>query len=321
MFRIGYRTIKTAIGVAIAISFAQAVGLNSFPSAGIITILCIQVTKKQSLRAAFSRFLACMIAMAFSTLFFEGIGFHPAVIGLMLLFFIPTAVAAKAKEGIVTSSVIILHIYAAGHVTPSLILNETGLIVIGITVALLMNLYMPSVDHTLDKCRDAIEKDFGLIFTKMVLYLRTGSTSWDGKEIIHAGRKISQGKALAFRNLENHVTRPDDIYYTYFKMREKQLETIETMLPLAASIPAGTAYNEELADFIEELSKNVHPYNTSHIYLGKLQEMTDQIHKMPLPESREEFYVQMAMVSLIKELEKYLTLKSVYKGLSRKENG
>ena len=160
MFKIGYRTVKTAIGVTLAISIAQLIGLNSFPSAGIITILCIQVTKKKSLYAAFCRFVACIIAMIYSTIFFEGIAFNPIVIGLMLLVFIPTVVKLNVQEGIVTSSVIILHIYSAGHVTPKLLLNETGLLIIGITVALIMNLYMPSKEKEMKHFQESIERDF-----------------------------------------------------------------------------------------------------------------------------------------------------------------
>ncbi|WP_372869535.1 aromatic acid exporter family protein, partial [Planomicrobium okeanokoites] len=55
---IGYRTLKTAVGVIIAISLAQLLQLEFFVSAGILTILCIQPTKKRSIRAALSRFIA-----------------------------------------------------------------------------------------------------------------------------------------------------------------------------------------------------------------------------------------------------------------------
>lgn len=46
MFKIGYRTLKTALGTALAIYIAQMLGLQNYSAAGIITILCIQVTKK-----------------------------------------------------------------------------------------------------------------------------------------------------------------------------------------------------------------------------------------------------------------------------------
>lgn len=69
-FSIGYRTIKTAVGTAVSILIAQKLGLDNFASAGILTILCIQVTKKKSLRTAWDRFLACVLAMPFAALFF-----------------------------------------------------------------------------------------------------------------------------------------------------------------------------------------------------------------------------------------------------------
>ena len=321
MFKIGYRTIKTALGVTIAIYIAQLFQLHSFPSAGIITILCIQVTKKKSFQAAFYRFLACIIAMFFSTIFFGGLGFNPVIIGLMLLVFIPTVVAIGAKEGIVTSSVIILHIYSAGYVSFDLILNELGLIVIGITVALIMNIYMPSVGKTLKQYQIEIERNFAFIFKKMSLYIRTGKSQWNGKEFMEVQELIQEAKLLAFRDVENHVTKSDDLYYHYFKMREKQFEIIERMLPLVASLPKSVPCAEMIAEFIDDLGEHIHPYNTSYIYLEKLDKMLKDVNDLPLPKSRQEFNEQSSLITLIKELEKYLIIKSVYKGLSRGKKG
>lgn len=69
MFKIGYRTLKTALGTASAIYIAQLLGLHNFVSTGIITILCIQVTKKRSLQASWARFAACILAIVFSYAF------------------------------------------------------------------------------------------------------------------------------------------------------------------------------------------------------------------------------------------------------------
>jgi len=321
MFKIGYRTVKTAIGVTLAISIAQLIGLNSFPSAGIITILCIQVTKKKSLYAAFCRFVACIIAMIYSTIFFEGIAFNPIVIGLMLLVFIPTVVKLNVQEGIVTSSVIILHIYSAGHVTPKLLLNETGLLIIGITVALIMNLYMPSKEKEMKHFQESIERDFKIIMKKMVLYLRTGQSDWDGKELLSVMDHLAKGKVLAYRDVENHVKYYDDVFYQYFIMREKQFEVIENMLSFAAKIPSANPYSTVIANLIEEMSEHIHPYNTAYIYLSKLEGIKEEMKKMDLPVNRDEFDVQTELFHLIREVEKYLVLKNIYKGFSRKKRG
>ena len=141
------------------------------------------MTKKKSLRASWDRILACLIAIVYSILFFEVIAYYPIVIGFIALFFIPTAVMFKASEGIVSSTVIIFHFFSAGHVTFDFVVNELAIIAIGIGIALLANLYMPSLDHEIEKYQKKVEENFKKIFLEIVHYLRVGDSDWDGKEI------------------------------------------------------------------------------------------------------------------------------------------
>ncbi|MDQ0220767.1 aromatic acid exporter family protein [Peribacillus cavernae] len=321
MFKIGYRTIKTALGATVAIIIAQLFGLDNFASAGILAILCIQVTKKKSLKAARSRFFACVLSMAFSSILFAAIAYHPVVIGLILLLFIPTTVALKVNEGIVTSCVIILHFYSAGKVTLDLWLNEVALITIGIGVALIMNLYMPSLENKLISYQEEIEKNFSAILMEIVNYLRTNDSDWDGREITETNRLLAEAKSLAFRDVENHFFREEDIYYHYFKMREKQFEIIERILPLVTNIPTNVKQSGILAQFIGKLSENVHPQNTAIIYLRELEDMRGRFKEMDLPVTREEFESRAALLQLMKEIERYLELKHSFKGLPVKTKG
>ncbi|MFY0782107.1 aromatic acid exporter family protein [Peribacillus simplex] len=317
MFKIGYRTIKTALGVTLAIIIAQMLNLEYFSAAGIITILCIQVTKKKSVYASWHRFLACLIAMAYSFLMFQFIAFHPLIIGLILLIFIPTTVALKINEGIVTSSVIIMHLYGSGDITFSLLINETILIAVGVGVALVMNLYMPSVDKKLLAYQERIETNFSAILMGIVRYLRDNDHTWDGKEITETANLLNQAKSLAFRDVENHFLREEDLYYHYFKMREKQFEIIERILPLVTNIPLVVKQSGIVADFIEDLAENVHPQNTAILYLKKLEEMEIHFRGMALPQTREEFESRAALLQLMKEMERYLLLKHSFKGLPK----
>ncbi|MEP9408055.1 aromatic acid exporter family protein [Peribacillus frigoritolerans] len=317
MFKIGYRTIKTALGATLAIIIAQMLNLEYFSAAGIIAILCIQVTKKKSVYASWHRFLACLIAMAYASLLFQFIAFHPLIIGLILLIFIPTTVALKINEGIVTSSVIIMHLYGSGNITFSLLINETILIAVGVGVALVMNLYMPSVDDKLLAYQESIETNFSAILMGIVRYLRDNDHTWDGKEITETANLLNQAKSLAFRDVENHFLREEDLYYHYFKMREKQFEIIERILPLVTNIPLVVKQSGIVADFIEDLAENVHPQNTAIFYLKKLEEMEIHFRGMALPQTREEFESRAALLQLMKEMERYLLLKHSFKGLPK----
>ncbi|MFS0863426.1 aromatic acid exporter family protein [Fredinandcohnia sp. 179-A 10B2 NHS] len=316
MFKIGYRTIKTALGTTIAISLAKLFDLDSFASAGILTILCIKVTRKKSLQSSWERFLACTVGILFSFLFFEGIGYYPVSIGLLLVFFIPTVVALKAKDGIVTSTVIILHVFSAGNVTMSLIFNELGLIIIGIGVALLVNLYMPSVDKELKKFQVEIEEKFGKVLKEMVHYLRTGESIWDGHEIMDLENLLRRAKNIAYRDVENHLIREENQYYTYFSMRERQFEILQRMLPIITSITHSVEQGHMVANFIDDVRQSIHPGNTARKFLNKLEEMRNTFREMPLPKTREEFETRAALLQFVKEMEEYLIIKSLHKGLN-----
>ncbi|MBN8250328.1 aromatic acid exporter family protein [Priestia flexa] len=312
-YKIGYRTFKTAVGTALAISIAQLIGLEFFPSAGIITILCIQNSQKKSLQSAFDRFVACSISILFSFIFFEGIAYHPAVIGLMLLFFIPLTVILKVNGGIVTSSVILLHIYSLENMTWQIVFNELGLIVVGIGVALLVNLYMPSLDKELRQYQQDIEENFHIMLKEMALYLRRNESTWSGKEIADTAVLLEKAKSLAFRDVENHFVRSENYYYRYFKIREKQLEILERTLPLLTSIDLVVEQRYMIADFIEELSFSIHPGNTAKLFLLKLEQLKESFQCMELPKSREEFEARADLLHFVKEIEQYLIIKQSLK--------
>lgn len=314
-FKIGYRTLKTALGTALAIMIAKYIGLDNYTSAGILTILCIKVTKKRSLRASWDRILACIIAMFFSCLLFELIGYHPIVIGLMLLVFIPVAVMAGAAEGIVSSSVIMIHIYSAGEVTANLLLNELAIVLIGIGIALIMNLYMPSADAKLEEYQIKIEENFKKIFTEIAAFLRNGDSSWGGEELPETARWLESAKSLASQDVENNLLRNENLYYQYFKIREKQFEIIERVLPSITSIPHQVEQGHLIAEFVEQLSKAVKPGNTSVYYLEKLYRMRTDFQGMELPKTREEFEARAALLHFVNEMEQYLLLKRSFKGL------
>ncbi|WP_250739339.1 hypothetical protein, partial [Actinomyces sp. 186855] len=81
------------------------------------------------------------------------------------------------------------------------------LILIGISVALLMNMYMPSAEKQLKEYQRIVEDLFRIILKEIVRYLRTNEIDWDGKELTLAGDILQKAKLLAIRNVENHMLR------------------------------------------------------------------------------------------------------------------
>ncbi|GGB34490.1 hypothetical protein GCM10011409_09970 [Lentibacillus populi] len=318
--KIGYRTIKTAIGTPIAITLAQLLGVTNYVSAGILTILCIQPSRKRSVLSAWHRFLACTLAIVFSFVFFETIGYNPISVGIMLAFFIPTTVFLKISPGIATSSVIILQLYGAGHISTAFVIEEFLLILVGVGTGLLLNLYMPSLDNELTIKQQKLEENFRTILQEIALYIRDKNQAWDGKELTEAEQILQEANDLVARDRENHLLRNKHPYADYFVMRTKQFALLQRMLPLVTRLPNTVTISEKIACFFEKLADAVHPGNTAILFLDELDELHKAFDQEPLPVTKEEFETRANLFRLLHEIEDYLILKKKFKTSDVKKN-
>ncbi|WP_407268300.1 aromatic acid exporter family protein [Radiobacillus sp. PE A8.2] len=307
--KIGYRTIKTAIGTPIAIWIAELMQLDNYVSAGIITILCIQTTRKQSFLSSWHRLGACLLAIVYAFVIFELIGYHPLSIGLLLLLFIPTTVKFRLTPGIVTSSVILLHLYMSDHIDFSLIVNELALIVIGIGTALILNLYMPSMENKLKVMQTQVEDNFATILREVAIYLREGRQTWTGKELTETEELLNDAEKVVLRDVENHVLRGNQPYYDYFKMRKKQFDLLRRILPLVSRIDESYEQSYRIAGFFDQLAAAVHPGDTAAIHLQTIEDMRHEFEAADLPITRQEFETRANLFQLLFEIERYLVLK------------
>lgn len=311
--KIGYRTIKTAIATPIAISIAQLFSVSYVVSAGILTILCIQPSRKKSVESAWHRFVACVLAMIFSVVFFELLGYKPIVLGLLLLIFIPTIVFLNMEQGILTSMVITLNLYGFGSIKVDFLYDQFLLILIGIGTGLLVNLYMPSLDKKLKEKQKQLEDNFQIILLEIALYIREKNMDWAGEEITKVEQLLKEAEELVERDKGNHLLREDHSYYDYFRMRKKQFELLQLMLPLVTRLPEKDDISERIARFFEKLSDAVHPGNTAILYLEELVEIREAFKNEDLPTTQDEFETRASLYQLLREIEDYLNLKNKFR--------
>ncbi|MGA8943331.1 MAG: aromatic acid exporter family protein [Thermoactinomyces sp.] len=307
--KIGFRTIKTAVGIALSIAIAKWLGLQFYVSAGIITILCIKTTKKQSYQMAWELFFGSLVGLGISAIIFEGIGYHIWTLTLLLLVLIPMSVYLKINDGIVTSTVVILHLFTLEDASYAVIVNEICLLVVGIGTAILLNLYIPSLEKELKAYQQKIEDNFKTILREFAAYLREPERYWDGKEILETAQWLSEAKELAILDLENQDGPTARYFYHYFEMRERQFEILERIAPIVSSLDRSYEQGEMIARFLEDLADAVHPGNTAHIYLKELEELRQNFRKSLLPQTREEFEIRASLYHFINEMRRYLLIK------------
>lgn len=315
-FSIGYRTLKTALGASVAIAIAQYLELNFYTAAGILTILCIQPTKRKSVHAVYTRIVSSLVGLTYAFIFFEIFGYHAFVLGIVLILFIPTIVSLGVAEGFVSSAVIMMHVFFTADFTVDLLFNELLLMAVGFGMGLFVNMYMPDIKKDILAYQQKTEQLFAKILAEIAGYLRNGDSLWDGNELIEATKVLNAAKTLAYQDVQNHLSRKDNIYYVYFDMRERQLEIIERVLPKITALPVMTEQAPLIATFLEDLSEHVHGGNTASHFLEKLDKVKEEFAKMPLPKDHATFLAMAAMYQFIEEMDEYLVIKQSFKGLT-----
>jgi uncharacterized membrane protein YgaE (UPF0421/DUF939 family) len=304
--KIGFRTIKTAVGVSISILLAQSLQLEYYSAAGILTLLCIQKSRKQSTQAAVSRFFACLSALLFSSFLFMVIGYHPYSFLVLLLLFIPLCVRFRIQEGIASSSVIVMHVYMHRKAEAFFFLNEFILVLIGLGVALLINWYMPSIDKELNRYKEEVERLIAVILNEIAAYLKEGYTLWDGKELLQLSDVLQNAKRLALLDAENNPRRKKNSYDHYFEIKRQQYEILERMLPAISSISIQMEQGIRIGDFVQELSVNLNNPSLTAKFRDTLRSIREYHKQLPLPETRSEFENRANLYTAANELERFI---------------
>ena len=313
-YKIGFRTVKTAVGMTLGVIICKLLGLDNYASSAILVVLCIKHTKMHSVQAILSRLVSCLLILFLGSAIFSLLGQHAFVLGLIVLLFIPLTVVLNVQEGVITSCVILLHVFNAKTINGHLILNEIMLLIVGLGIAFLMNLMMPSLDKKLNHFKQDIENQITEIFN---IFSQACSMLNDHLNIKFDSLllNIKKAKSLAFRDVKNHFVRNENSFYHYFDMREEQVELLKRMTSLLERINTDDPILEKISQLMYEIGSNVNSNDYTALRLHSLYEIRLSLDDLPLPTTHKTLNSRAHIIQILNELEEYLNIKSQFGSL------
>ncbi|MCG4578614.1 aromatic acid exporter family protein [Clostridium cochlearium] len=314
MMNIGYRTLKTAIGSALAIIIAKWFGLQYATAAGIITILSVGKTRKKSMKIMLKRIISTLLALLISLVLFNIFGFKEIVFGVFLLIFIPLAVKFNVEEGIVVSSVLVTHLLTEKSTSLFWIINEIALMLVGVIVALIVNLYMPNTEDKIKEYQMYIEEHMKEILLKMSFTMKDGKKCFVNNVLLEELENVlDKGRKLTYINLNNNIVQKDKYYVRYMNMRKNQVESIKYMLNHFKEDFSRYEQALIMANFIEKVANSIYENNTAENLLEDLDKLREDFRKMELPKTREEFEIRASLFQFLNDMEQFLRIKNDFK--------
>lgn len=307
---VGYRTIKTALGAALAIFISQLLGLSYAVNSGIIVILSVQNTKKKSREVAKQRLIATILALAIGVVVFSVIGFNAPAFAVYLLLFIPLATRFGFHDAIVPCSVLVSHLLAIESVAPVWLLNEFMQMVIGAGIGLLMNLHIPSSEGKLKEDSILIEECLKSVLMDMAECFERPLDLTQDENI---SRKLEAALALGMeRSLieaANHSEGDVPYFVRYMEMRSQQYEILRFMNRYIQKIRFSYVMSEMAADLTRYVAWQIRASDPKDAVLKELEVRKEIYQTLELPKTREEFEDRAALHEYVNDLEHFLGIE------------
>lgn len=305
--------IKITIAAILAILVAESIHLQFSSTAGIITILSIQKTKKETFKTAGRRGMAFLIALLISCVCFLIAGFHVWAFAVYLFIFSMVCLYFGWVEAIAMDSVLITHFLSAGTIDWKIFGNEILLFLIGTGFGIVANMHLRNKREEFETLAANVDMEIRGILKRMAQRLLIEDKSdYDGTCFEKLEIQVEHAKQSAYKNYNNQLLNASYYEIDYIKMRENQIEVLRHVYESIKMVEMIPSQTKRIANLILEIEEGYHKENTVKAFLEELAKLFKEMEKEILPATRDEFEARAVLFYIMKQLEEFLTLKEKF---------
>ncbi|HRX45856.1 MAG TPA: aromatic acid exporter family protein [Acholeplasmataceae bacterium] len=309
--RVLHTAIKMSLVGVITSLIALELGLAYWLTAGIVGILSISLTKRDSIVSSIKRLVDAIFGIMLATLMFIAFGYTFLVFSIFVFIFALASFQLKIQEGIILSLVLVSHLLLEEAFNFNMIGNELAILFIAVGIAMIFSIIYPqSTEKVLDKhvaSIDQLIRDH--LFMLSILMKDPEYHEEYYRHYALLDRKISKtidevelvDKDLLFTN--------DHSYLAYFHMRKEQASYIRHMYQHALKLKICHPFALEISDYVRTLASDIGLYDRATGQLRHLDLMMQGYKNSELPQSREEFEVRASLYQILNEIESFLMVK------------
>lgn len=298
------------VSATIALAIANELNLQFSTVAAVIAILSIQDTRKKALIVGKNRIIACTVAIFLSVIIYKYIGQNPITFALFLIIFIPFTSKINISEGMVPAVVLSTHILVTDEISLYLIVNELLIMIIGVGIASIANLYMPSLNQEFEKDKEYIEKSYKIILSKMSKSLLTYTVDRDEEILIRdIENRLNESLDRAYKIYNNNFSEANYYYVDYMNMRKNQFEIIKKLRSHFEKFYMSFEQTHMISKFTKNVSEQIKDRNDCKELLEELNLLKLGFKEMALPKTREEFENRAQLLQFLNDMEDLLIMK------------
>lgn len=303
---------KIAVGSCAAIYIASAFHLEYWASAGSITLLTLVTTKWETMKLSVYRLITFAVAALLSIFIFSHLSSEWISYGIYVFLIVIICDVFGWRATVSVNAVIGTHFLMEKEFGYEFILNELMLVVIGISIAIILNLFQGNRVHKkeiIQNMRDT-EKQLQMILGELSAYLfytEMQRNVWD--DIRTLEQQLQEYIREAYEYQDNTFHSHPQYYIDYFEMRMKQCNVLHNLHYEMKKIRRMPKQSKVIADYILYMMDYVVETNFPAKQIEELERIFEAMKKEPLPADREEFESRAMLYHILMDLEEFLIFK------------
>ena len=309
---------KISLGCVLPMIAATVLGLKYSATAGLITILSIQQTKKETVITALKRLSAFFCAVVISVLCFSLMGYTTLAFGVYLFIFVMLCMILDWQMATVPISVLITHLLAEKSCDISILLNEFLVFVIGASVGTLINMHLHNDKQKMNSSREKLDNEIKAILERMSQRILTDDKSdYNSDCFKKIDKLLFEARQVAYENQNNKLIGAESYDMDYLKMRENQCSVLMEMYKSILKISMTPEQSKVISEFLKKTSSEFHEKNDVKNLISELEDIFADMRFQKMPESRTEFENRAVLYSLMLQIKDFLSIK--YEFIEKRE--
>lgn len=312
------KSLKISAAAILAIAIADRIGLRYSATAGIITILSIQNTKRETFQTASRRAAALICAFILAAVCFNIIGYNIAAFAAYLFLFSMICLNRGWADAIAMASVLVSHFIVEKNMAYSFLLNEIMIFAIGVSVGIIVNMHLHKKTRRYEALADEVDSQIKGILRRMSEWLpKENREEYKSGCFEKLDASLSEAELCAINNYNNSMLSNDTHEIDYIEMRKKQSVILKEIYENIKGLEYLPRQAAEIAGLIRRIEEGYHRENTVEGLIAETDAFLHHMETYPLPATREEFEARAVLFYILKQIKNILQIKYDFVNNSR----
>lgn len=303
-----FRIVAAAI---VATLLATVLNLEFAVAAGIVAILTIQPTKRETFATAMGRLLAFVCALVIAYASFSVLGYNLTGFFVYLFVFIVICQLFSWYSAMAMNSVLISHFLNFGEMTIATVTNELLIFAIGVGMGIVANMFLTKKTAYMCQLMEQTDEQIAKILFRMgERVLDKDMSDYNGECFRVLEDLLYRSEQMAQENYKNQLDDKDVFDMQYIAMRRRQAQVLFEMYKNVRRLSDVPITGGRIAEFFKNMAGVFHRDNDVRELLQELRNMEQYMAIQPMPATRDEFEDRARLFVIMESMDEFLQIKA-----------